>query len=149
MTHALSPVTAPLPGDVTTPAGVAKLITYIGLAVAAILVTALADDQLSTVELLNAAIAAVGALLVYEVTNAHGLKTIATFALAGLQALVLVVTDVGNLGDVSIANWLAVVIAAFAGIGVAFVPNKVVTPNDAGVYIVTGVEDVDEGHAAR
>lgn len=123
MTHTTQSPT-PVVGDITTPAGVSKLLLYIGLTVAGFMVTALADDNLSTLEIINAAIAALGAFLVYQVGAAHGLKTIATFALAALQALVLVIADGSNLADVSAANWFAIVIAAFAGIGVALVPNK-------------------------
>lgn len=116
------------PGDVTTPAGVAKLLTYIGLATVSILIPALADDKLSAVEVINASIAALGAVLVYYVGAPKHLKTIVTFALAALQALVLIVSESGNFAEVSAANWLAVVVAAFAGIGVAFVPNKPAQP---------------------
>ena len=117
-----------LPGDTTTPAGVAKVITYIALAAVAVLIPALSDDQLSLVEIINTVIAAVGAIGVYWATANGYVKTIVAFGLAALQALVLIVADGSGLGDVSIANWLAVAVAAFAAIGVAIVPNKPVEP---------------------
>lgn len=129
------------PGDVSTPGGVAKLLIYIGLAALSIIYPALADDQISLVEGINATIAALGAAAVWYVTAEHWFKTIAAFVLAALQALVLVIADGSGLADVSAANWVAIVIAAFAAIGVAFVPNKPALDPDplTGVYNTTNV----------
>lgn len=102
----------------------AKAITYIALATAAVLVTALTDNHVTAEELINILIATAGAVIVYLVPNlAEGpgryLKAVMTFGIAGGIALASFLT-----GGVTISEWIQVVIAAFAGIGVAIVPNE-------------------------
>jgi hypothetical protein len=103
---------------------VAKTITYIVLAGILSLIAALADEVITPVELIGIAIAFLGAIPVYWTTAAGWLKTVVAFALAGLQALVLIVATVADFGDISLQSWLVVLVAALAGIGVAIVPNS-------------------------
>lgn len=102
----------------------AKAITYIALAAVAFLITALSDDTLGLDEILNLVIVVLGAIAVYLVPNLPAgagqyAKTIVAFLTAGLVALLAFLT-----GGVSITEWLQVILAAFAGIGVYIVPNE-------------------------
>ena len=102
----------------------AKAIVYILLAVAGVLVTALADDTITTSELVNVGIIGVGAVGVYWAPNVAEkhltyLKGGVAFVVAGLVALQSFLT-----GGITPAEWLQVAIAAFAGIGVTVIPNE-------------------------
>lgn len=102
----------------------AKSIMYIALAAVAFLVTAAADDLLTLDEILNLAIVVLGAVVVYLVPNLPSgvgayAKTIAAFATAAIITLLSFLTD-----GVTVTEWLQVLIAAFAGIGVYIVPNE-------------------------
>lgn len=101
-----------------------KSITYIGLTAVAFLVTALSDNALSTEELINLGIAVLGAVLVYAVPNfpegvAKYAKTGIAFAVAGATAALSFIT-----GGISTTEWLQILLAAFAAIGVYIVPNE-------------------------
>jgi hypothetical protein len=102
----------------------AKAITYIALATAAVLVTALTDNQVTIEELINILIALAGAVIVYLVPNLEDgpgqyLKTIMTFGIAAGIAIASFLS-----GGVTLSEWVQVAIAAFAGIGVYVVPNE-------------------------
>lgn len=104
----------------------AKALIYIALAAVAFLVTALSDETLGLDEILNLVVVVVGAIVVYAVPNLPGTirpyaKTIAAFVTAGVIALLSFLT-----GGVSLTEWLQVIIAAFAGIGVYITPNEAV-----------------------
>lgn len=102
----------------------AKSLLYVLLAVAGVLVTAMADDIVTTEELINLGVIGLGAVLVYAVPNFPSnvgayAKTIIAFATAALVSLLSFLTD-----GVTGAEWLQIAIAAFAGIGVFIVPNE-------------------------
>lgn len=102
----------------------AKALLYIALAVVGVLVTALADEQLTVDELVNVAIIGVGAITVYLVPNLPSgigayAKVIVTFVVAGLVALQSFLTD-----GITTTEWLQIAVAAFAGIGVYVIPNE-------------------------
>jgi hypothetical protein len=117
---------------------VAKTITYIALAGVLSLIAALADETITPVELIGIAIAFLGAIPVYWTTAARWLKTAVAFGLAGLQALVLIVTTVTDFGDITLQSWLVVLVAALAGIGVAIVPNSSAQPTEPASTFITG-----------
>lgn len=115
----------------------AKSLTYIALAVAGVLVTALTDNVVTHAELINVAIIGVGAVGVYFIPNlpsgpARVAKTVVAFAAAGLVALNSLWT-----GGVTTAEWLQIAIAAFAGVGVYIIPNEE-------VVVIPDSPDVDE-----
>jgi hypothetical protein len=102
----------------------AKALLYIALAVVGVLVTALADETLSTAELINVAIIAAGAVTVYLVPNlptgpGSVLKTLVAFTTAALVAVQSFLS-----GGITTTEWLQVAVAAFAGIGVYIIPNE-------------------------
>ncbi len=105
-----------------SPAEVAKAILYIAITALAIFRTSLAAG-LDLIGILAIIIAIVGLIPVYLLTGTL-VKTVTAFALAALQALVLVVGPGLGLGDVTIDSWIGVLLAAFAAIGIAVVPNK-------------------------
>lgn len=105
-----------------------KAIMYIALAAVAFLVTAVFDNALSTEELLNLVVIVLGAIAVYFVPNLPAgpggyLKAVVAFLTAGVVALLSFLTD-----GVSIAEWLQVILAAFAGVGVYIIPNEKPVP---------------------
>lgn len=102
----------------------AKSLLYIALAVVGVLVTALADNTLTTDELVNVGIIGVGAVTVYLVPNlpegpGRYLKVGVTFIVAALVALQSFLTD-----GITATEWLQIAVAAFAGIGVYVIPNE-------------------------
>lgn len=101
-----------------------KALIYIALAAVAFLVTAVSDNQLTIEETLNLAVIVLGAVGVYLVPNlASGVgayaKSGVAFLTAAIVALLSFLTD-----GVTLAEWLQVLLAAFAGIGVYIVPNE-------------------------
>lgn len=106
----------------STPGEVAKALVYIALSAIGILIAALGDNFLSAVEIVQLVIVVAGAVPVYLIAGTVP-KTIAAFIVAGAQAILLVLVDVTNFADISTVSWLVVIVAAFAGIGVAIVPN--------------------------
>lgn len=124
----------------TTPGEVAKAIVYIALAAVTILITALADNHLSAVELIQVGIVVAGAVPVYLLAGRWP-KTIATLVVAGGQAVLLLVTEAGSFGAVDLGSWLGVFVTALGAIGVHFVPNAPPLPASVsdGVYNVTNL----------
>lgn len=102
----------------------AKALMYIALTAVGFLATALTDGGLSTEEILNLTILVAGAVGVYAVPNlpegwrAYS-KTIIAALVAGLVALLSFLT-----GGITVSEWLQVVMAAFAGVGVYVTPNE-------------------------
>jgi len=101
-----------------------KALIYIALAAVGFLVTALSDDVLTLEEVLNLVVIVLGAVAVYLVPNLQAgpgayLKAFVAFLTAGIVALLSFLT-----GGVTLSEWLQVLIAAFAGIGVFIVPNE-------------------------
>lgn len=106
----------------------AKAIGQIIAAAMIILVSALSDGLISPVEFVNIAIAIVTAAGVYWVPNleaglAKYAKAITSMAGAALAALVLILGTGIGLGDVTLADWLTVALAALATLGIGIVPN--------------------------
>lgn len=102
----------------------AKALMYIALAAVAFLVTALSDSVLALDEILNLVVVVAGAFGVYWVPNLPAgagayAKTIIAFVTAGVIALLSFLT-----GGVSLTEWMQVLLAAFAGIGVYITPNE-------------------------
>jgi hypothetical protein len=105
-------------------AAYAKAIVYIALTAVAFLVTAVADNVLTVDEVVNLAVLVVGAIGVYWAPNLTDgprryTKAGVAFAVAGLVALLSFLND-----GVTLSEWLQVILAAFAGIGVYIVPNE-------------------------
>jgi hypothetical protein len=99
----------------------------IATGIAAVLVALTGDGQFSDVELINTAIAVVGAIGVLYVPNApHGAvaKMVVSALMAALTLAVNLIAD-----GVTISEWLQLVMAALAALGVYAVPNS---PRPAG-----------------
>lgn len=105
-----------------TPAEVAKAILYLVVTVLAIYRISAADG-VTAAEWVNIGIAILGLIPVYWFAGTL-VKTIIAFALAGAQALVLVLGTSLGFSDVTPDSWIGVALAAFAAIGIAVVPNK-------------------------
>lgn len=106
----------------------AKAIMYIALAAVGFLITAVVDNQLTVSEVINLVIIVAGAVGVYLVPNldagiARYAKGGVAFLTAGLVALLSFLS-----GGVTLSEWLQVLVAAFAGIGVTIVPNEPARP---------------------
>lgn len=102
----------------------AKALLYIALAAVTFLVTALVDSVLSVEEIWNLVIVVVGAIVVYLVPNlpttiGQYAKTIAAFVTAFAVALLSFLT-----GGITVTEWLQIILAAFAGVGVYIIPNE-------------------------
>lgn len=102
----------------------AKSIVYIALTAVMFLITALTDDTLTVEEILNLAVAVIGAVVVYAVPNFSSTvgryaKTIATAVTAGILLAISFLTD-----GISLVEWMQIGVAALAAIGVYIVPNK-------------------------
>ncbi len=100
-----------------------KSITYIALTALSFLVTAFADNNLSNEELINLGVVVVGAIGVYALPNfpnsiAKYAKSGLAFLTAGLVAMLSFFSD-----GISPTEWMQILLAAFAAIGVYVVPN--------------------------
>jgi hypothetical protein len=107
----------------------AKSIVMIISAGIGILVAALSDNLVSATEYTNIGIAIVTAVGVYLVPNlsagaAKFAKSIVAFGGAALTALVVVLGNTVGFLDVSSSDWLAVLLAGLAAIGLYIVPNQ-------------------------
>jgi len=106
----------------------AKAIGQILAAALVILVAALSDGTISPVEFVNIMIAIVTAAGVYLVPNldsgiAKYAKAIVSLVGAALAALVLILSPGIGFDQVTLADWLTVLLAALAAIGIGIVPN--------------------------
>lgn len=113
-----------------------KAITYIALAAVTFLVTALSDNVLTGEEILNLVIVVLGAVGVYAVPNipesfAKYAKTGVAFLTAGVIAALSFWT-----GGIVATEWLQIVLAAFAAVGVYIVPNGPATATPAVTNII-------------
>ena len=101
----------------------AKSLVYVALALIGFAITAVADNVITTEELLNGLVVVLGAFVVYLIPNlpagvAKYSKAIVAFGTAGVVALLSFLS-----GGVTLAEWLQVIVAAAAGVGVIVVPN--------------------------
>lgn len=101
----------------------AKSLVYVVLAVIGFAITAVADNLITTEELLNGLVVVLGALVVYVIPNmpagvAKYSKAIVAFGTAAVVALLSFLS-----GGVTLSEWLQVIVAAFAGVGVLVIPN--------------------------
>lgn len=116
------------------PSHYAKSILAIAAAAIGILVAALADNTVTTAELVNVGIAVVTAVGVYLIPNlpagpARYFKSGVALLGAALTALASFITD-----GVTTAEWLQIALAALAAIGVYVVPNG---PAVAPIAVIT------------
>lgn len=106
----------------------AKAIASIIAAALAVLVTAVTDGVLTPLETATLAVAVVTAIGVYLIPNLDAgaqryAKGITAFTGAGLAALVVILSGALGWADVSLSDWLTVILAALGGVGVVVVPN--------------------------
>lgn len=94
----------------------------IATGIAAVLVALTGDGQFSDVELINVAIAVVGAVGVLYVPNAPNGAVAKMVVSALMAALTLAVNLIAD--GVTISEWLQLVMAALAAIGVYAIPNS-------------------------
>lgn len=106
-----------------TPAEVAKAIVYMFLGGAGALVPALADNNITAIELVQTAIIVIGLIPVY-VLGSNAAKTASVAIITGLQVVANLLAQFNGWADIPASAWLTVIITAFAGIGVAVTPNK-------------------------
>jgi hypothetical protein len=104
-----------------------KAVVAILAAVLVVFGAAITDDVVTTLEVVNVAIALVTAVGVYLVPNLPAgpgayLKAAVAFLGAGLAALVTVLGS-GGLADVHPSAWITVFLAALGGVGVYVLPN--------------------------
>jgi len=116
----------------------AKAIVAIIGAALAVLVTAVNDGVLTPLEMVTVTIAVLTSVGVYLVPNLSSgaqryAKGAVAFLGAGLAALALVLTGALGWADVSLSDWLTVILAALGGVGVVVVPNAAPTPLVAGL----------------
>jgi hypothetical protein len=104
---------------VEIPSKYAKAIVAIITAGLVALIVAMEDDEVSSVELINVALALVTAFAVYQVTERNWVKAIVAFIGVGLQALLPFAIN----GEVTDRQWLIVLVAAIGALGVGVVPN--------------------------
>lgn len=125
----------------------AKSIVTIIAAGLGILVAALADNFVSSLEYVNIGIALVTAIGVYLIPNlpagpAKVGKTFVAAAGAGLAALATILATTLDFSVVTSSDWLSVLLAAGAAIGVYIVPNE---PKAIEANKVVVVETVNAG----
>ena len=122
---ALPPTPAPPFDRVEIPSKYAKAIVAILIAVLTVLVTAMADDVLDPVDLVNVIIAFLTAVGVYVLPNIENqtagawVKFFVAFVGTALQALLPFLIT----GDVTTQQWLVVLLSAIGALAVGIVPN--------------------------
>lgn len=100
----------------------------------AVLIPAIGDNHVDATEFVNVAIAIVTAVGVYFAPNGNGnpvLKTLVAFVGAALAALVNILGGTLGWAEVSLADWLTVLLSALAAVGVYIVPNADVADDDS------------------
>ena len=113
-----------------------KAITYIAMAALTFLVTALTDNVLSVDEILNLVVIVLGAVGVYLIPNfPEGFAKIAKTGVAFLTAAVVAALSFLT-GGIEVTEWLQIVLAAFAAVGVFIIPNGPKEPEAKPVEIV-------------
>ncbi|UDL16427.1 membrane protein [Microbacterium phage Zooman] len=114
----------------------AKAITYIAMAGLTFLVTALSDNALSVEEILNLVVVVLGAIGVYAIPNfPEGAAKVAKTGVAFLTAAVIAALSFLT-GGIEVTEWIQIVLAAFAAVGVYIIPNGPETPEPAPVEVV-------------
>lgn len=135
----------------------AKAITYIAMAGLTFLVTALSDNALSVDEVLNLVVIVLGAIGVYLIPNfPEGAAKVAKTGVAFLTAAVVAALSFLT-GGIEITEWIQIVLAAFAAVGVYIIPNgpevpepapvEVINPNETGGTVIN-VQVADPKEAA-
>lgn len=115
----------------SNPATVAKALVYLVITIGGLPATvALLGGDVSPASIVRFAIAVLGAIVVWRVPSDALAKALAAGALAGLQALALVVVGVAGWSQVTLADWMGVLVAVLAALGVGITPNAPMT--DAG-----------------
>jgi hypothetical protein len=113
-----------------------KAITYIAMAALTFLVTALSDNALSTEEILNLVVIVLGAIGVYLIPNfPDGVAKVAKTGVAFFTAAVVAALSFLT-GGIEVTEWIQIVLAAFAAVGVYIVPNGPENPEPAPVEVV-------------
>lgn len=107
----------------------AKSIVMVIAAGIGILTAALSDGKVTPVEFVNIGIsivAAIGAYLIPNLSAGVGsyAKSIVAFAGAALAALATIVASATSFGQVTPSDWLNVLLAALAAVGLFIVPNS-------------------------
>lgn len=107
----------------------AKSIVMVLAAALGILTSALSDDTVTAIEYVNIAIAVVTAVAAYIIPNlGEGpAKYAKFFVAAGGAALAALATIIGTslgFGDVTSSQWLLVILAGLAAVGLYIVPNE-------------------------
>lgn len=106
----------------TTPGEVAKAIAFLVAALATFLSTALTDNHLTELELLQGGVVLVGVFPVYFVTGRIP-KTAAAVATTVLQGVIVIVAGGTGLAAISVSNWLVVLVTGLGAAGVLLIPN--------------------------
>lgn len=109
----------------------AKSILLVIAAGIGILTAALTDGAVSSVEYVNIGIAVVGAVAVYIIPNlSAGIGQYAKFIVSGiaaaLAALVVILGPSLGFESLGASDWLNVILAGLAAIGLYIVPNAVI-----------------------
>ena len=113
-----------------------KAITYIAMAALTFLVTALSDNVLAVDEVLNLVVIVLGAIGVYLVPNfPEGAAKVAKTGVAFLTAAVVAALSFLT-GGIEVTEWIQIVLAAFAAVGVYIIPNGPEVPEPAPVEVV-------------
>lgn len=113
-----------------------KAITYIAMAALTFLVTALSDNVLAVDEVLNLVVIVLGAIGVYLVPNfPEGAAKVAKTGVAFLTAAVVAALSFLT-GGIEVTEWIQIVLAAFAAVGVYIIPNGPKDPAPAPVEVV-------------
>lgn len=105
-----------------------KSIVMVAAAGLAIFTSANTDGNVSPAELVTIIIAILGAIPVYFIPNlptgvAKYAKAFVAFGLAAAQAVVLIVATSQDWSGVTSNDWLTVLLAGLAAIGLAIIPN--------------------------
>lgn len=98
-----------------------------------IFTSANADGVVTPLEYTNIFIAIAGAVLVYILPNlpagpAKYTKTIVAFATAAAQAVAVIVANSADWSGVTGNDWLSVILAGLAAIGLYIIPNTPAAP---------------------
>lgn len=109
-------------------APIAKAAQYFVGAVAVAVVAALSDDHVTTVEVLQAALAGLTAGAVY-VAGVPALKNVVAAAMLAVQFVITSVGNEGGLSDLTTAQWVMLGVIIANTVGVIVVPNSGAEPS--------------------
>jgi hypothetical protein len=105
----------------------AKSIGMVVMTIVSGIVAALTDDKVTTVEWINVALLAFAAAQVFTAPNVPGAKYTKTFLAVLTAAATAVVSFLSN--GVTTAEWLQVLVAAAAAVGVYALPKSGAYPD--------------------